>query len=204
MPMVINNKTYSYIALRLTLLCIVLISGCISTPNTNSVSITNDIHFNLTSPPPALILTTESHLLEITHAEKTHRLITQIEYKPNEIVMAAISAEGIPLFDFVWRKDLPTKINQYVPLPNININNIIADIQLCHWPIERVTSSIKGNNAHIKQIETKNNAAIWQRIIYQDNKPVINVDKTTNGFTLKNILRNYHITLTHLNQEGSL
>lgn len=193
--------------LILSILLSFLFTGCatvpIDTSLDNTVMLSDSLSYTLTPPPITHIAKTQSQLVEITYGQEQKRFIAQIEYGQNEIAMAAISVEGLPFFDFIWRLNSPMKINQYIPLPNINIKNIIADIQLCHWPIAQLTSSFYGENVKLSQQDKVDDAAlIWQRTIKQKNQLILKIDKSVNGFELTHVLHGYHIKLTELNQEG--
>jgi hypothetical protein len=193
--------------LTLSVLLPLLFTGCatapIDRPLDNTVTLSSSLSYTLTSPPATFIAKTQSQLVEITYGQEQKRFIAQIEYGKNEIAMAAISIEGMPLFDFVWQLNSPMKINQYISLPNINIKNIIADIQFCHWPLLQVTSSLHGENINVSQKDIVDDVAlIWQRTIKQEKQIILKIDKSASGFQLTHVLRGYHINLTDLNQEG--
>lgn len=192
--------------LTLSVLLPFLFTGCATAPIDrlldDTVRLSSSLSYTLTPPPAKFIAKTQSQLVEITYGQEQKRFIAQIEYGENEIVMAAISVEGMPLFDFVWRLNSPMKINHYIPLPNMNIKNIIADIQLCHWPIAQLSSSLYGENVKLSQQDKVDDAIlIWQRTIKQENQLILKIDKSVNGFELTHVLHGYHIKLTDLNQE---
>ena len=116
--------------------------------------------------------------------------------------MAAISPEGLPLFDFIWFSDKTSEINQYVPLPNIDIGFIITDIQLSNWPLEVIKSALFGSNVSVKQHSILNEkGAIWQRTITQNDNIIVKIEKFVDGYELENIVRGYRIRLTNLDRE---
>jgi hypothetical protein len=181
-----------------------LLTSCAMTSGSKSVFLAENLALMLTAPPAEKIATVDSHLVEITSKGKKHQFIAQVEYHANEIAMAAISPSGLPLFDFTWFSDKTTEVNQYVPLPNIDIRFIIADIQLCNWPLSVLRTAIIGSNVSIKQhlaIETKN--VIWQRAIMQNNQVIIKINKFENGYELENLIRGYQIRLTNLERDYS-
>lgn len=183
------------------LLMISLVTACVSVPENNVINFSDNVTFSLMPPSLEMINTTSSHLIEISYLNDKHRFIAQVEYASDEIVLAAISAEGVPLFDFIWRNGGVINMNQYVPLPNIDIGYVIADMQLCHWALAQIKKSLKGQHVEIKQIPL-DRPGLWKRSVYDQGKLMIEVVKTTNGYSLKNMIKNYHISLTDLHKES--
>lgn len=180
-----------------------LLAGCAITSDSKAIFLAENVSFMLTTPPLEKIATIDSHLVEISSKGKKHQFIAQVEYRNNEIAMAAISPEGLPLFDFIWFRDKASEINQYVPLPNVDIGFIIADIQLSHWPLDTIKSALFGMNISVNQqliLNEKN--AIWQRNITQNNNVIIKIEKFVDGYQLENIVRGYRIRLTNLDREN--
>mgnify|MGYP005991465027 CR=1 FL=1 len=189
--------------LRLLLLAW-LLSACTLTSDNKAVFLADKLSFTLTAPPTDKIATVESHLVVVSSKEQTHQFIAQVEYSRDEIAMAAISPQGLPLFDFVWLSDKTTVVNQYVPLPNIDIAFIIADIQLCHWPLATIKSALLGANVEVSQSPVLHEKSIiWQRTITQDNAVIIKIEKRDDGYELENLIRGYRIRLTNLERENS-
>lgn len=179
-----------------------LFVGCVTIPKNNTVNLTRSLTYTLTPPPTGYITKTESHLIEVSYGEQQHRFIAQVEYHQNKIAMAAISVAGAPLFDFIWRTHSPTEINQYVPLTNIDINTIIANMQLCHWPLTQIKSAIQGPNIEVLQHSNlEDKAILWQRNIRQDKQTIIQINKLANGFQFTHLTHHYTIKLTELSQE---
>ena len=180
-----------------------LLTGCAITSDNKAILLSDHVSFRLTAPPLVKIATLDSHLVEISTNNKSHQFIAQVEYRRNEIAMAAISPEGLPLFDFIWFNDKASEVNQYVPLPNVNIGFIIADIQLCNWPLSIVKSAISGPNVSVsQQVVANKKHVIWQRTIAQNNETIIKIEKLTDGYELVNIVRGYRIRLTNLDREN--
>lgn len=169
------------------------------------ISVSKSLDYLVTSPPQELISTSQSQLVEITYSETTHQFITQIEYEKNQINLVAISPEGLPLFDFSWSESSILSENRYVPLPTtLDVSRILVDIQLCHWPITQLESSLLGEGVSIKQTSSINNEVQgWNRTISQNNKVLFKINKTKQGYVLDNVFRKYHISITNLKQ-GSL
>lgn len=181
-----------------------LLTSCAITSDSKSVFLAENLALMLTAPPAEKIATVDSHLVEITSKGKMHQFIAQVEYHANEIAMAAISPSGLPLFDFTWFSDKASDVNQYVPLPSIDIRFIIADVQLCNWPLSILRTAVFGSNVSIKQqlaVDRKN--VIWQRTIMQNNQVIIKINKFENGYELENLIRGYQIRLTNLERDNS-
>tara|TARA_R110000737_G_scaffold315747_1_gene325865 strand:+ start:2181 stop:2705 length:525 start_codon:yes stop_codon:yes gene_type:complete len=173
-------------------------------PESKTVFLAENVSFKLTAPPAEKVATLDSHLVQITSKDKENQFITQVEYRRNEIAMAAISPEGLPLFDFIWFSNKTSEINQYVPLPNVDIGFIIADIQLCNWPLHIIESAISGANIRVsQQLISNKKHVIWQRTITQNNNVIIKIEKLLDGYELENIVHGYRIRLTDLNRNNS-
>lgn len=181
-----------------------LLTACSLTSDNKSVFLADDLSFILTAPPANKIARVDSHLVVISTKEQSHQFIAQVEYSRDEIAMAAISPQGLPLFDFVWFSDKATEVNQYVPMPSIDIGFIIADIQLCNWPLESLQTVILGTQVDISQSPVLNEEnIIWQRTIRQNNKVIIKIEKRDDGYELENFIRGYRIRLTNIEKENS-
>lgn len=193
----------SFIRRKLLLILMAwLITGCATISDSKTVLLAQNVRFLLTDPPLEKIATVDSHLVEISSKGQSHQFIAQVEYRKNEIAMAAVSAEGLPLFDFIWFSDKTSEINQYVPLPNIDIGFIITDIQLSNWPLEVIKSALFGSNVSVKQHSILNEkGAIWQRTITQNDNIIVKIEKFVDGYELENIVRGYRIRLTNLDRE---
>ena len=198
------NKRYHLISKALLVLLVWLLTACALTSDNKSVFLADELSFILTAPPANKIATVDSHLVTITSKEQTHQFIAQVEYRRDEIAMAAVSPQGLPLFDFVWFSYKATEMNQYVPLPSVDIAFIIADIQLCNWPLEILKTAMLGHNVDVKQTPVLHeNSIIWQRIITQNNRDIIKIEKRDDGYELENFIRGYRIRLTNLERENS-
>lgn len=194
----------NYFANKLLLVSLMfLLSGCALTSNNNSIHLTENLALVLTPPPSEKVGEINSHLVEITNKGKSHRFIAQVEYRNNEIAMAAVSPAGVPLFDFRWFDKKETEVNQYVPLPFADIGFIIADMQLCHWPLSMIETSLLGTNVSVSQHDNlSQNQIIWQRTILDNNQVIIKIEKFDDGYELENIIRGYRIRLTNLDKES--
>jgi len=182
------------------LLLFTWLSGCVSVPSSNIIKITPEIDFRLTPPPKYLISTSFSQLVEMDYAGKKQRFIAQVEFRAQEIVLAAVSASGVPLFDFIWHVGQPLLINQYVPLPGLDINYIIADMQWICWPIEYLQASLQGDDVAVKE-HRQENSENWQRVLTQGENIIYTITKENNIYQLEHKQRNYRIKITNLNAE---
>ena len=142
------------------LLNVVLLNGCTSiiktkspVVNVNLTLVENGkllpINYTLTLPPDHLVGTVTTQLIEANFANKNQQFIAQIEYSKDQIAIVGVSTTGIPLFEVVWRNDAPILLNKYVPLPELKVEFIIADIQWTHWSMEQLKSSVVGDNISI-------------------------------------------------------
>jgi hypothetical protein len=178
-------------------------TGCATISDSKTVLLAQNVSFLLTDPPLEKIATVDSHLVEISSKGQSHQFIAQVEYRKSEIAMAAVSPEGLPLFDFIWFSDKASEINQYVPLPNIDIGFIITDIQLSNWPLDTIKSALLGSNVSVKQHSILNEKdSIWQRTITQNDNIIVKIEKFVDGYEIENIVRGYRIRLTNLDREN--
>ena len=197
--------------LNATLLAILMILfgglGCVSAPNTieNTVELSSEIKFTLTAPPVGLLSKTQTHLIETTFNGKTQQFITQAEYTDKQISLAAISVSGLPLFDFIWHEDKPLIVNQYVPLPSLDINYIIADLQWVNWPFVQLKRALIGTNIQVVEEQSREvsneGSRGWLRLVKQHNIVVLKIEKTDERYHLENIQRKYSLDITDLSKE---
>jgi hypothetical protein len=198
------NKKYRLKSKLLLMILACLLTACVITSDNKSVFLADDLNFILTVPPENKIAKVDSHVVAITSKDQTYQFIAQVEYRRDEIAMAAISPQGLPLFDFVWFSDKATEVNQYVPMPSIDIDFIIADIQLCYWPLSTLKIAVIGTDVDVSQSPVLHNKnIIWQRIIKQNDKIIIKIEKRDYGYELENLIRGYRIRLTNLEKEIS-
>ena len=169
-------------------------------PKTDLIEISPGITYQLTSPPSELISESYNQLVEIWYSGKNKRFIAQLEYQEHKIALAAVSVSGMPLFDFIWQVGQPLKINQYIPLPALDIHYIIADMQWIHWPIERLKASLQGQHVMVEE-HREVNSDNWQRVISQGKNIIYRVSKTKNIYQLEHTKRDYRIKITNLDME---
>jgi hypothetical protein len=195
-----------------------LLSGCAVTKHqdfpVNSVNLTavdngdvSAVMYTLTLPPAKLVGTASTQLIEANFSGKQQQFIAQIEYSENQIALVGVSTTGIPLFDVIWRSDTPIALNQYIPLPDLDIEFIIADIQWTHWELKQLEHSVIGDNISIVEKDFPKNsevaaAVLWQRRLLQNEQVIIEVNNFGEYFTLEHKLRNYTIKITPLKKDN--
>lgn len=195
-----------------------LLSGCTVTKHqelsVNYVNMTtvdngefSPVKYLLTLPPANLVGTVTTQLIEVDFSGKQQQFIAQIEYSENQIALVGVSTTGIPLFDVIWRSDTPIALNQYIPLPDLDIEFIIADIQWTHWPLKQIEYSVVGDNISIVEkgfpMNSKAPAALlWKRRLMQNEQVIVEVNNFGEYFTLEHKVRNYTIKITPLNKDS--
>jgi len=208
---------YYFIGCACLLFNLALLSGCAVTQQTkvpvNTVNLTqvaagenSPVMYTLTLPPHTLIGTASTQLIEVDFAGNQQQFIAQVEYSEDQIVLVGISTTGIPLFDVIWRNDAPIILNQYIPLPELDIEFIIADIQWTHWPLKQLEHSVVGNNIRVVEQHLGKNSetvdSVWQRRLLENEQIILEVNNYGEYFTLEHKLRNYTIKITPLNKDN--
>ena len=110
-----------------------------------------------------------------------------------------MSVSGVPLFDLIWHENKPSELTQYLPLPGIDLNYIIADLQWVNWPIKVLKNALITDDAVVEQ---KNAVGFdWQRnLIFQD-QLIMQIKKKDKQYFLHHKLRKYQITITDLSED---
>jgi len=97
-------------------------------------------------------------------------------------------------------------LNQYIPLPELDIEFIIADIQWTHWPLKQLEHSVVGNNIRVVEQHLGKNSetvdSVWQRRLLENEQIILEVNNYGEYFTLEHKLRNYTIKITPLNKDN--
>ncbi|MDX2319859.1 MAG: DUF3261 domain-containing protein [Moritella sp.] len=180
------------------LLAIFVLTGCISMPKSHLVTMAPNVTLELTAPPQALQMQAKTQLIEAQFDEQTHSLLAQVEFTETQIKLVAMTPSGIPLFDVLWSVEDDAIINQYVPVPGLDISYVIADLQWVNWPFAQLQSATNGSfiqefNNNVGQTTTD-----WTRTLSQDGQVILTVEKFDNRYILKHLLRDYQITITEL------
>lgn len=191
------NNWFSRAKLRhAALICcsLLLLSGCISTPKSQIVTMAPEVTLELTAPPVALQMQSQTQLIEAKFNGDTQSLIAQVEYSATQIKLVAMTPSGIPLFEVLWSVDEPAVIHQYVPVPSLDISYVIADLQWVSWPLRQLQLA---TTATLTQVDDGSN---WVRTLTRDEQVILTVEKHGNRYLLKHLLRDYQISVTELNR----
>lgn len=176
-----------------------LLSACVSVPTQRHVQLSDNISFTLSPPPAELVGVVHTHLIEVHFNNETKSLIAQVEYAKNKISIAAMSVSGVPLFDLIWFANKTSEITQYVPLPGIELNYIVADLQWVNWPLKQLNASVISDADFV--IQTAVLKSDWRRkVMYQD-KLIMQIEKKNKQYFLHHKLRDYKITITDLSED---
>lgn len=185
-------------------LLVAVVSACSTTTHHDAIYIADNVGLHLTLPPKDKVATTQSHLVAISLGKQQHQFIAQVEYTQDKLVMVGVSPQGLPLFDFTWQYPTLLKINQYIPLPDFDVSYVVADMQLCHWPVTALRSAIEGKNITIEQeAVAEDEKLIWRRVIKKNGQDLIIIEKRINGYYLNNLQRKYQVSLTNLEMEAA-
>jgi hypothetical protein len=178
---------------------IFLLSACVSVPTQRHVQLSDNVRFTLSSPPAELIGVIHTHLIDVQFNNETKSLIAQVEYAKNKISIAAMSVSGVPLFDLIWFDNKTSEITQYVPLPGVDLNYIVADLQWVNWPLKQLKASLVSDAAFV--MHTAVLKSDWQRkLMYQDIL-IMHIEKKSKQYFLHHKLRDYQITITDLSED---
>jgi len=178
---------------------IFLLTGCASIPNEEYVQLSTDVSFKLSSPPVDLIGDIQTHLIDVQFNKESQSFIAQVEYAKNTITIAAMSVSGVPLFDLIWHTNKPSKITQYIPLPGIDLNYLIADLQWVNWPLMQLKKAVISKDTIV--VQTDISISDWQRKLLFKDKLIMQVVKKDKQYFLHHKQRDYQITITDLGEE---
>jgi len=183
------------------LIASLLLTGCISLPQSHLVTMAPNVTLQLTAPPKALQMQAKTQLIEAQFNGETQSLLAQVEFTESQIKLVAMTPSGIPLFDVLWSVNEDAVINQYVPVPGLDISYVIADLQWVNWPLEQLQSATNGTLTEMtKTLTEKSNTADWTRTLTQDKQVILTIEKFDNRYILKHLLRDYQITITELSK----
>ncbi|NQZ51300.1 MAG: DUF3261 domain-containing protein [Moritella sp.] len=186
--------------LSAVLLTALLLTGCISMPQSHLVTMAPGVTLQLTAPPAALQMQTKTQLIEAQFDGKTQSLLAQVEFTETEIKLVAMTPSGIPLFDVLWSVTDEAVIHQYVPVPGLDISYVIADLQWVNWPLAQLQSATNGSFKEAFSNSTGQTATDWTRTLTQNGQVILTVEKFDNRYILKHLLRDYQITITALSK----
>ena len=188
------------------ILCFIFlsISGCSIAPEKKSVSSDNiSINKNLTfSLLPALDIKKTVSLTQavsIQHNDQKHNFIAQLEIEDKSFKIVGLSNMGITLFSIYSVGNTYEFKASPVLGDDINLQYLLADLQLTYWPVKKLNSRLKTNNAIMNSNKTK-------RTLLHNNAEVINIEFSNESRWQKNIIfkhlqRNYTINITTLSLE---
>jgi len=182
------------------------LTGCISLPQSHLVTMAPNVTLQLTAPPKTLQMQAKTQLIEAQFNGETQSLLAQVEFTESQIKLVAMTPSGIPLFDVLWSVNEDAVINQYVPVPGLDISYVIADLQWVNWPLAQLQSATNGTLTEMakamteKTMTEKSNSADWTRTLTQDEQVILTIEKFDNRYILKHLLRDYQITITELSK----
>ena len=186
--------------LSAVLLTALLLTGCISMPQSHLVTMAPGVTLKLTAPPEALQMQAKTQLIEAEFNGETQSLLAQVEFTESQIKLVAMTPSGIPLFDVLWSVNDEAVINQYVPVPGLDISYVIADLQWVNWPLAQLQSATNGSFREKFSNNEGQTSTDWTRTLTQDGQVILTVEKFDNRYILKHLLRDYQITITELSK----
>ncbi|GIC76892.1 hypothetical protein FMO001_16190 [Moritella sp. F1] len=169
-------------------------------PQSHLVTMAPNVTLQLTAPPKALQMQGKTQLIEAEFDGDTQSLLAQVEFTETQIKLVAMTPSGIPLFDVLWSVEDDAVINQYVPVPGLDISYVIADLQWVNWPFSQLQLATNGTFTQAFNHHVGQGRADWTRTLSQDGQVILTVDKFDNRYILKHLLRDYQITITELSR----
>ncbi|SGY88004.1 Putative orphan protein [Moritella viscosa] len=182
------------------LFTVLLLTGCISMSQSHLVTMAPNVTLQLTAPPEVLQMQAKTQLIEAQFNGETQSLLAQVEFTETQIKLVAMTPSGIPLFDVLWSVNDEAVINQYVPVPGLDISYVIADLQWVNWPLAQLQSATNGSFREEFSNHEGQTSTDWTRILTQNGLVILTVEKFDNRYILKHLLRDYQITITELSK----
>jgi len=180
------------------------ISGCSIAPEKTSftsdnILINKNLYFSLL---PALNIENPVSLTQavsIQYKNQQHDFIAQLEIENNSFKIVGLTSMGITLFSIYSVGDSYEFKASPVLGDDINLQYLLADLQLTYWPVKKLNSHLKENNALMNSNKTK-------RSLLHNNVEIINIEFSSKSRWNKNIIfkhlqRNYTINITTLSLE---
>ncbi|GIC81078.1 DUF3261 domain-containing protein [Moritella sp. F3] len=198
--MKLNLARLSAVRSSMLVLTMLVLTGCISMPQSHLVTMAPNVTLQLTAPPKALQMQGKTQLIEAEFDGDTQSLLAQVEFTETQIKLVAMTPSGIPLFDVLWSVEDDAVINQYVPVPGLDISYVIADLQWVNWPFSQLQLATNGTFTQAFNHHVGQGRADWTRTLSQDGQVILTVDKFDNRYILKHLLRDYQITITELSR----
>lgn len=157
--------------------------------NGNLINIGEGVTLQLTAPDSSLVNQSKNQLLTITYKGKENQLLTQLELTAQGINLVAISPQGVPLFELVFKEGQELQQKQYVAVDMLPLPYIVSDIQLVYWPLAQLNTAISG----AKVVEEQNGK---ERMITANGNVLIRIDKGSKSISYQHLQRGYQLTIT--------
>lgn len=120
------------------------------------------------------------------HDDK-YSMQTILSMDNQQISVSAITAFGNTLYDITYNAD-SIEYNTIIPLNDISAVYMIADIQLCYYPVSSVREMLEDGGLFLEVTFSENG---WVRKVYSENIEVISVKREGSQLEYQNHLRNY-------------
>jgi hypothetical protein len=174
---------------RLVFLLMLLLSGCTTTAikQPGVVALTESSHYQLAKPPANMVGQGFLSLVKGQQGEEDYELLVQVEINPDSLVMVGTTVNGIELFELVWYENKPYSLKQSMLAKSIEVEYLLADFQLVHWPLALLNSQLTG--AQVNQNQQK-------RVVKQGEKTIIDIHFNKDSIAVKNLARDYQLTIS--------
>lgn len=169
------------------------IIGCTSTVNDNqSVKLSGDISYRLQAVKNENINTGELVHIVVDMGNEQRQFLVQIEITDSTLTLSGMSAEGVSLFLLTWHlasNQIQSKV--YFPV-DLDPLRVLAELQLSRWPVTDVDIGLQGATV----IQASSNT----RKIVTKNETIYVIEQKDGKWLLSNLLANYEISITPLEQ----
>ncbi|MFT4927639.1 MAG: hypothetical protein ACI8WB_003752 [Phenylobacterium sp.] len=192
----------SLFSLLLSLMLLsLLLAGCAVTPKArlSTVALSEHASYQLTAAPASLVGQGFLTLVKGRHGDNDYEFIVQVELNKNSIVMVGTTANGVSLFELVWYQDKPFELNQSILAKGIEVEYMLADFQLVHWPMAVINQQLRGATINGYDSHRVVSVSGGDNLSHGENgKKIIDIDYQPSVTSFAHHLRDYQLSITTL------
>ncbi len=195
--------------LRFSIILILLLSGCSNTKLVNNqFMLTDDLTFTLLQPSSFGKELSLTQLVEYQYEDSRRELLIQSEITSEKMILVGLTTSGTRLFNILFDGDTITGEGYHLLSNNVQIQYMLADIQLALWPIKKIHQHLTQTSdcykmGNCRLIESDDHL---QRKLTSRGKDIFTIKYQSiphyqSEITFNNTLRNYSLTITLLAME---